>query len=97
MQKKTTAVVGLTKSDGVHYGPHGIRVNAVCPGYVETPLISSLANAAAVTALMLRNTPVERLVSPDEVADGIVFLASTMSSAMMASTLSLDLGISSSS
>ncbi|ATY58758.1 NAD(P)-binding domain [Cordyceps militaris] len=91
------AVVGLTKSDGVHYGPHGIRVNAVCPGYVETPLITGMANAAAVTALMLRNTPVERLVSPDEVADGIVFLASTMSSAMMASTLSLDLGISSSS
>ncbi|OAA82277.1 NAD(P)-binding domain protein [Akanthomyces lecanii RCEF 1005] len=91
------AVVGLTKSDGIHYGPRGIRINAVCPGYVETPLISSAPESERVVGFLLDNTPVKRLVGPDEVADGIVFLASPMSSAMQASTLSLDLGISSSS
>ncbi len=90
------AVVGLTKSDGIHYSPHGIRINAVCPGYVETPLISGTPESERIIAFLLDNSPVKRLVSPDEVADGMVFLASPLSSAMYASTLSLDLGISNS-
>ncbi|KAJ6788068.1 hypothetical protein PWT90_02515 [Aphanocladium album] len=91
------AVVGLTKSDGIHYSPHGIRINAVCPGYVETPLVRNAPESDKVVDFLLENSPVKRLVSPDEVADGIVFLASPMSSAMQASTLSLDLGINTSS
>ncbi|KAJ3478307.1 hypothetical protein NLG97_g8613 [Lecanicillium saksenae] len=75
------AVVGLTKSDGIHYAPQGIRINA----------------SDKVVGFLLENSPIKRLVSPDEVADGIVFLASPMSSAMQASTLSLDLGINASS
>lgn len=91
------AVVGLTKSDGIHYAPHGIRINAVCPGFVETPLLLDAPESDKTVAFLYDNIPVRRLVTPDEVADGVVFLASPMSSAMHASTLSLDLGVHASS
>lgn len=35
------AVMGLTKADGVYFAPKGIRINAICPGYVRTPLLES--------------------------------------------------------
>ncbi|KAM3434801.1 hypothetical protein NHJ13734_005820 [Beauveria thailandica] len=92
------AVVGLTKSDGMHYAPHGIRINAVCPGYVDTPLLVDAIERDKVDSFLrhVAKVPVPRLVDSDEIADGIVFLASRMSSAMQASTLALDLGVSSS-
>ncbi|OAA45866.1 NAD(P)-binding domain protein [Beauveria brongniartii RCEF 3172] len=91
------AVVGLTKSDGLHYARHGIRINAVCPGYVDTPLLVDAVQRDRMDAFLRgAMVPVQRLIESDEIADGIVFLASRMSSAMHASTLALDLGIHSS-
>jgi NAD(P)-dependent dehydrogenase (short-subunit alcohol dehydrogenase family) len=94
-----SAVVGLTKSDGLHYAPHGIRINAVCPGYVDTPLLVDAIERDKLDSFLRHaaKVPVPRLIDSDEIADGIVFLASQMSSAMQASTLALDLGLNSSS
>ncbi|KAF1736861.1 putative oxidoreductase YxjF [Beauveria bassiana] len=93
------AVVGLTKADGLHYAPHGIRINAVCPGYVDTPLLVDAIERDKLDSFLRHaaKVPVPRLIETDEIADGIVFLASPMSSAMQASTLVLDLGLNSSS
>lgn len=66
----------LTKVAALEFAEHGIRVNAVAPGPIETPLIAAgLANAARRRAFEER-TPLEgRVGRPDEVADVVVFLA----------------------
>ncbi|KAJ6779519.1 hypothetical protein PWT90_06370 [Aphanocladium album] len=89
------AVVGLTKADAISYSPYNIRINAICPGYVATPLIVTDEPENEVGLQILKdNVPLNRLVLPEEIADGIVFLASQLSSGMQASTLSVDLGLS---
>jgi len=75
------AVVGLVRSLAVEFGGTGVTVNAVCPGYVETPMTErTLANVAARTGLdrkqsleaVLKTTGQSRLLKPEEVADEIV-------------------------
>ncbi|MGH6719990.1 MAG: SDR family NAD(P)-dependent oxidoreductase, partial [Alphaproteobacteria bacterium] len=78
------AVVGFTQSLAKEVGPHGIRVNAVCPGFVRTSMQARelvwegrLRGMApeAVQAEMIAMTPLGRLEEPDDVADVVVFLA----------------------
>jgi NAD(P)-dependent dehydrogenase (short-subunit alcohol dehydrogenase family) len=69
------AVVALTRIAAKELGPHGITVNAVCPGYVLTEMGAATRTAeqvAAWTAL----SPLGRLATPDDVADVVLFLAS---------------------
>ncbi|KAH8881074.1 short-chain dehydrogenase [Thozetella sp. PMI_491] len=89
-------VIGLTKADANTYGPDGIRINAVCPGYVETPLLlKSLAgNPKSVIHLEVENTAFKRLGKPEEIADAITFLASPMSSFVQGASLAVDGGFS---
>jgi NAD(P)-dependent dehydrogenase (short-subunit alcohol dehydrogenase family) len=74
------AVVGLTKSLAVAYGHDGIRVNAICPGAIDTPMLRSSIPADAPFAEMIHqfiaNTPMARIAHPSEVAAAAVFLAS---------------------
>lgn len=79
------AVVGLTQAMALELAPHGIRVNAVCPGYVATPMQDrELAWEAAlrglepdqVRQLWTDDTPLGRLEQPDDVARAVAFLAS---------------------
>jgi 3-oxoacyl-[acyl-carrier protein] reductase len=71
------AVVGLTRSAAVEWAPHGVRVNAVGPGYVDAGVLSAaIANGTLDPADILERIPAGRLADPDEVASMIGFLAS---------------------
>jgi NAD(P)-dependent dehydrogenase (short-subunit alcohol dehydrogenase family) len=83
------AVVGLTKHDGIHYAPEGIRINAICPGYVATPLLLSATSSGAMDA-EIKKVPMGRLADMEEIADAIVFLSSPMASFMCGTGMVVD-------
>ncbi|KXT07909.1 hypothetical protein AC579_4521 [Pseudocercospora musae] len=85
------AVMGLTKTDAVMYAKNGIRINAICPGYVATPLLKS-ATATRVMNDEVAKVPMGRLGEMEEIADTITFLSSEMSSFMCGSALVVDGG-----
>src|SRR5271168_1176281 len=70
------AVEGLTKSAALEAAPHGVRVNAVAPGPVETELLNRFAGNADRKASMIQGVPLKRLGRPEDIAESIVFLAS---------------------
>jgi NAD(P)-dependent dehydrogenase (short-subunit alcohol dehydrogenase family) len=78
------AVIGITRSAAIGLGPHGIRVNAVCPSPVETRMMRSLevglagnaASAEIVKKAMTERIPLGRYAEPDEIAALIAFLGS---------------------
>lgn len=68
------AVVGLTKNAAAEYGPRGLRINCVGPGYIDTPLLANLTDAAR--AGLVARHPLGRLGRPAEVAALVCFLLS---------------------
>ncbi|CEL09762.1 hypothetical protein ASPCAL12892 [Aspergillus calidoustus] len=72
-------VVGLTRADAIAYAEKGIRINAVCPGYVATPLLEGRMESGVVQREIAK-IPVGRMASPEEIGDQIVVLASTLCS-----------------
>ncbi|KAK5117985.1 hypothetical protein LTR62_004029 [Meristemomyces frigidus] len=84
-------VMGLTKTDAVMYAEHGIRINAICPGYVGTPLLKA-AMGSGIMVAEVEKVAQKRLGEMEEVADGIVFLASRMSSFMTGQGMAVDGG-----
>ncbi|KAF2138297.1 uncharacterized protein K452DRAFT_301256 [Aplosporella prunicola CBS 121167] len=86
------AIVGLTKADGAIYASKGIRINAICPGFVATPLVEqAFENEPVMRGEMLR-TPMKRMGSVEEIADAIMFLASPLSSYMAGAAMPVDGG-----
>ncbi len=71
-------VIGFTKTWSRELGPKGVRVNAVAPGFIETPILSSMP--AEVLASMRERVPLKRLGRPEEIANVYAFLASDESS-----------------
>jgi NAD(P)-dependent dehydrogenase (short-subunit alcohol dehydrogenase family) len=69
------AVIGLTRVSAMELGPHGIRVNCICPGYVLTEMGAATRTPEMVAAWSAMS-PLGRCAEPDEVADMAVFLAS---------------------
>jgi NAD(P)-dependent dehydrogenase (short-subunit alcohol dehydrogenase family) len=90
------AVVLLTKSMAVDHGHENIRVNAICPSFVESELTAAILAQAADPATVLRERtashPIGRLGSPEDIAGLAVFLASDESSWMTGSILPVDGG-----
>jgi NAD(P)-dependent dehydrogenase (short-subunit alcohol dehydrogenase family) len=74
------AVLGLTKTAALEYIRHDIRVNAVCPGIVRTPLVEPALAVPELAARLRRVQPGGRLAEPDEVAEAVVWLASDRAS-----------------
>ncbi len=87
------AIVALTKELACEWGPHGVRVNAVGPGYVATPMIQGLIDDDKIDTERLNNrTPLGRLATPEEIARAIAFLASDWASYITGETLFVDGG-----
>ena len=89
-------VIALTRQMAVDFAEEGIRVNAVCPGVVDTPLVRKLAasetDPKAELARMAAAQPLGRLGSPDEVAATVVFLASREASFITGAIIPVDGG-----
>jgi NAD(P)-dependent dehydrogenase (short-subunit alcohol dehydrogenase family) len=70
-------VIGLTKSAALEYASRGIRINAVCPGTIDTPMVAEmLAKEPAAMDLILKDQPIGRLGRPEEIADAVLWLCS---------------------
>jgi len=90
------AVLALSRELGVEFGRKGVRVNALCPGPVNTPLLQELfAKDPEKAARRLVHLPMGRFAEPSEIANAALFLASEESSYITASTFLVDGGLSS--
>jgi NAD(P)-dependent dehydrogenase (short-subunit alcohol dehydrogenase family) len=88
-------VLAMSRELGVQFARQGIRVNALCPGPVNTPLLQELfAKDPERAARRLVHIPVGRFAEPDEIAAAVAFLASDESSFITASSFLVDGGIS---
>lgn len=84
-------VAGVTKAAALEYARSSIRVNAVCPGYIDTPLVAAVGGGdpsldAAASGLV----PVGRVGKPEEVAEAVVWLCSDGASYVTGHTMSID-------
>jgi NAD(P)-dependent dehydrogenase (short-subunit alcohol dehydrogenase family) len=86
-------VIGLTKSVALEYAPSGIRINAVCPGVVETPMFSALgAISAEAMKQVVIDQPIGRLGRADEIAASVLWLCSPAASFVVGAALAVDGG-----
>ena len=73
-------VIGLTQAAALEYSAHGIRINAVGPGFIHTPMVGALEKDAAVKASVVAAHPIGRLGRPEEVAELVAWLVSDRAS-----------------
>lgn len=86
-------VVGLTKSAGLEYATKGIRINAVCPGIIATPMVTGmLETQPEAMAEMMKEVPMGRLGRAEEIADAVLWLCSPASSFVIGHALPVDGG-----
>jgi NAD(P)-dependent dehydrogenase (short-subunit alcohol dehydrogenase family) len=87
-------VIGLTRSAALEYAANGIRINAVCPGVIRTPMVDQMMAAGQTDALnaMLKDVPIGRLGRPEEVADAVLWLCSPAASLVVGHSLVVDGG-----
>ena len=88
------ALLQLTRSLSVDHGPQGIRVNAVCPGLIDTPMADWIRHDASAMADFDASLPAGRIGRPQEVADVVSFLVGPSSTYMHGATVMVDGGIS---
>jgi NAD(P)-dependent dehydrogenase (short-subunit alcohol dehydrogenase family) len=86
------AVEGLTKAMAVELGPMGVRVNAVAPTYIETPMTEPMFADETFKEDVLRRIPLGRIGTIDEVASAVAFLASPAASLITGASLLVDGG-----
>jgi NAD(P)-dependent dehydrogenase (short-subunit alcohol dehydrogenase family) len=88
------AVISLTRSLAVQYGPKGVRANALCPGPIETPLTRELLKDEAARRLRLNRIPLGRFGRAEDVVNAALYLASDESAWTTGTTFVVDGGIS---
>jgi 3-oxoacyl-[acyl-carrier protein] reductase len=84
-------VIGLTKSWAKEFGPKGIRVNAIAPGFIETDMTSTVPKK--VLDIMKEKTPLKKLGKPEDIASAYLFLASDDADFINGAVLSVDGGL----
>jgi 3-oxoacyl-[acyl-carrier protein] reductase len=84
-------LIGLTKTLAKELGRKGIRVNAVAPGFIHTPMTATVPEK--ILELMKEKTPIKRLGQPDDVAYALLYLASDEANFVNGAVLSVDGGL----
>ncbi|MER1318347.1 SDR family oxidoreductase [Klebsiella pneumoniae] len=88
-----TAELGLTRSAALDYATRNIRVNAVCPALVNTPLVAAMETENPTYHKMLMAAhPLGRIAEPDEIADAVLWLSSSKASYVTGIALPVDGG-----
>ncbi len=86
-------VIGLTRSAAVEYAPRGVRINAICPGTIETPMVTEMLKSQAdAIKEILREQPIGRLGRSDEIAAAVLWLCSPGASFVLGVALPVDGG-----
>lgn len=87
-------MIGLTKSAALEYAAKGIRINAICPGLIDTPMSDQMKAAGQSDALeaMLKEVPIGRLGRAKEIADAVLWLCSSAASLVVGHALAVDGG-----
>jgi len=88
-------VIGMTKAAALEYAKRGIRINALCPGWMDTPMVRDRASATMGTDLLAHAAnavPIGRAAHPSEVAEGALWLCSPAASYMTGQCLTIDGG-----
>ena len=85
-------VVGLTRSAALDYAKQGIRVNAIGPGFIQTPMISNVDSDPAMHSALVAMHPIGRLGQPEEVAELVMWLSSNKASFVTGSYYAVDGG-----
>ena len=88
-------VLGFTKSAALEYAPLGIRVNAVCPGLIWTPMVDQMVASGQKEALegITKAVPLGRAGRPEEIADAVLWLSSDAASYLTGQSISVDGGL----
>jgi|ERR1035437_9646537 NAD(P)-dependent dehydrogenase (short-subunit alcohol dehydrogenase family) len=87
-------IIGLTQTAALEYATDGIRINTICPGFIETPLLTNagITKDSDLQKYIIGLHPMKRLGKSEEVASGFIFLASDDSSFITGATLEIDGG-----
>ena len=86
-------VIGLTKTAALEYAKRGVRINAVCPGPVQTPMVDKIvARQPEIVEAITAREPIGRIGQPHEVAAAVVWLCSAEASFVIGASLSIDGG-----
>jgi NAD(P)-dependent dehydrogenase (short-subunit alcohol dehydrogenase family) len=86
-------VIGLTRSAALEYAPRGIRINAICPGTIDTPMVADmLENQKDAMAEIMKQQPIGRLGRADEIAAAVLWLCSPSASFVIGVALPVDGG-----
>lgn len=85
-------VIGLTKTAALEYARQGIRVNAVCPGVIQTPMVDRFIKDDATRQAMTNSEPIGRFGAPEEIAEAAIWLCSDAASFTTGHSLVVDGG-----
>jgi NAD(P)-dependent dehydrogenase (short-subunit alcohol dehydrogenase family) len=85
-------VIGLTRSAALEYAPRGIRINAVCPGTIETQMVTEMIAKGELSVPDAANQPIGRLGRADEIAAAVLWLSSPGASLVVGVALPVDGG-----
>lgn len=91
------AVIGLTKSVALEFARQNVRVNAICPSYIDTPMVNTIAEMdQAMANRTQKASPMRRLGRPEEVAETVVWLCSDKASFINGASITVDGGLTAS-